>query len=81
MTITPGKHSNDQMYSFYFRNPSGWMFEYGYGGRPATHQSEYYVEDVYGHHHRDHQANAVNALSLPRQKCDRYFATKHEEGG
>jgi 2,3-dihydroxyethylbenzene 1,2-dioxygenase len=48
--ITPGKHSNDHMYSFYFRNPSGWMFEYGWGGRPATHQSEYYVEDVYGHH-------------------------------
>jgi 2,3-dihydroxybiphenyl 1,2-dioxygenase len=49
VTITPGKHSNDHMYSFYFRNPSGWMFEYGYGGRPATHQSEYYTEDVYGH--------------------------------
>ncbi len=49
VTITPGKHSNDQMYSFYFRNPSGWMFEYGWGARPATHQSEYYVEDIYGH--------------------------------
>jgi 2,3-dihydroxybiphenyl 1,2-dioxygenase len=50
IAITPGKHSNDHMYSFYFRNPSGWMFEYGWGGRPATHQSEYYVGDVYGHH-------------------------------
>ena len=47
--ITPGKHSNDHMYSFYVRNPSGWMFEYGWGGRPATHQSEYYVKDMYGH--------------------------------
>ncbi|HJU27962.1 MAG TPA: VOC family protein [Candidatus Binataceae bacterium] len=47
--ITPGKHSNDHMYSFYLGNPSGWMFEYGYGGRDATHQSEYYVEDIYGH--------------------------------
>ena len=47
--ILPGKHSNDHMFSFYFQNPSGWMFEYGYGGRPATHQSEYYVEDIYGH--------------------------------
>ncbi|HZC47132.1 MAG TPA: VOC family protein, partial [Candidatus Acidoferrum sp.] len=36
VTITPGKHSNDHMYSFYFRNPSGWMFEYGWGARPAT---------------------------------------------
>jgi 2,3-dihydroxyethylbenzene 1,2-dioxygenase len=49
VAITPGKHSNDHMYSFYFRNPSGWMFEYGWGGRPATFQSEYYVADVYGH--------------------------------
>ena len=49
MHITPGKHSNDHMYSFYFRNPSGWMWEYGFGARPATHQSEYYVQDVYGH--------------------------------
>ncbi|HVC44816.1 MAG TPA: VOC family protein [Candidatus Binataceae bacterium] len=53
VTITPGKHSNDHMYSFYLRNPSGWMIEYGYGGRPATHQSEYYVEDVYGHRPED----------------------------
>jgi 2,3-dihydroxybiphenyl 1,2-dioxygenase len=49
VTITAGKHSNDHMYSFYLRNPSGWMIEYGWGGRPATHQSEYYVEDIYGH--------------------------------
>jgi 2,3-dihydroxybiphenyl 1,2-dioxygenase len=49
VTIKPGKHSNDHMYSFYFRNPSGWMLEYGWGARPATYQSEYYVEDVYGH--------------------------------
>jgi 2,3-dihydroxyethylbenzene 1,2-dioxygenase len=47
--ITPGKHSNDHMFSFYFRTPSGWMLEYGYGGRDATYQSEYYSEDVYGH--------------------------------
>ena len=44
-----GKHSNDHMFSFYFENPSGWMIEYGWGARPATHQSEYYTEDIYGH--------------------------------
>jgi 2,3-dihydroxybiphenyl 1,2-dioxygenase len=49
VTISLGKHSNDHMYSFYFRNPSGWIWEYGWGARPATHQSEYYVTDVYGH--------------------------------
>jgi 2,3-dihydroxyethylbenzene 1,2-dioxygenase len=47
--ITPGKHSNDHMFSFYVGNPSGWMWEYGWGARPATHQSEYYLEDMYGH--------------------------------
>lgn len=49
VNITSGKHSNDHMYSFYFRTPSGWMLEYGWGARPATYQSEYYSEDVYGH--------------------------------
>jgi len=44
-----GKHSNDHMYSFYFRSPSGFMIEYGFGARPATHQSEYFVEDTFGH--------------------------------
>jgi 2,3-dihydroxyethylbenzene 1,2-dioxygenase len=47
--IALGKHSNDEMFSFYFRNPSGWMWEYGWGARPATFQSEYYTQDVYGH--------------------------------
>jgi len=48
-----GKHSNDHMYSFYFRSPSGWMIEYGFGARPATHQSEYYNGDIYGHKPED----------------------------
>ncbi len=50
VTINLGKHSNDHMYSFYMRNPSGWVLEYGWGGRPATYQSEYYTQDLYGHH-------------------------------
>lgn len=44
-----GKHANDDMYSFYVVNPSGWMNEMGWGGKPATHQSEYYQRDTYGH--------------------------------
>jgi 2,3-dihydroxybiphenyl 1,2-dioxygenase len=51
--IVPGKHSNDHMFSFYFRNPSGWMWEYGWGARNATYQSEYYVEDMFGHQFED----------------------------
>jgi integrase len=35
-------------------------------------------EEVYGHHHPDFQANAVNALSRPRQKPDRMNATERE---
>ena len=47
--IQLGKHANDHMYSFYMRSPSGWMIEYGCGARDATHQSEYYTEDFFGH--------------------------------
>jgi 2,3-dihydroxyethylbenzene 1,2-dioxygenase len=47
--IEPGSHANDQMYSFYFKNPSGFMNEIGWGGRKPTGQSEYYQRDAYGH--------------------------------
>jgi 2,3-dihydroxybiphenyl 1,2-dioxygenase len=49
VAIQLGKHSNDAMFSFYFRSPSGFNIEYGFGGRPATYQSEYYDGDYYGH--------------------------------
>ena len=29
------------------------MIEYGYGGRQATYQSEYYSEDIYGHRNEE----------------------------
>jgi 2,3-dihydroxyethylbenzene 1,2-dioxygenase len=47
--ISLGKHANDHMFSFYAQSPSGWLVEVGCGGRPATHQSEYYQRDTYGH--------------------------------
>jgi len=40
-----GRHLNDRMFSFYFKNPSGWHLEYGYGAReidPATWHVEHY---------------------------------------
>ena len=37
--------------------------------------------DVYGHHHPDHQKNAVNAFGSPRQFPDRYNETKREQSG
>jgi len=47
--IEPGSHANDQMFSFYFKNPSGFLSEIGWGGRPAVPQSEYYQRDAFGH--------------------------------
>jgi 2,3-dihydroxyethylbenzene 1,2-dioxygenase len=49
IAVELGKHSNDQMLSFYTVNPSGWLFEYGSGGRRSSYQSEYYTADVWGH--------------------------------
>jgi 2,3-dihydroxybiphenyl 1,2-dioxygenase len=40
IATTLGRHSNDFMTSFYARTPSGFLVEYGWGGRsidPATH--------------------------------------------
>ena len=49
VNIELGKHSNDHAYSFYFTSPSSFRIEYGTGARDATHQSEYYDSDFYGH--------------------------------
>jgi 2,3-dihydroxyethylbenzene 1,2-dioxygenase len=49
VVIEPGSHANDQNYSFYFKNPSGFMNEIGWGGREPTGQSEYYQRDAFGH--------------------------------
>jgi 2,3-dihydroxybiphenyl 1,2-dioxygenase len=45
VTATLGRHLNDQMISFYFKNPGGWHFELGWGSReidPATWRVEMY---------------------------------------
>ena len=47
--IQAGAHANDQMFSFYFKNPSGFMNEIGWGGRSSLAQSEYYERDSFGH--------------------------------
>lgn len=49
IAITPGRHFNDNQYSFYFVNPSGWNIEIGYDSRPSKFQSEYVVRDTSGH--------------------------------
>jgi 2,3-dihydroxybiphenyl 1,2-dioxygenase len=43
IATTLGRHTNDYVTSFYARTPSGFLFEYGWGGRevdPATWQVE-----------------------------------------
>jgi 2,3-dihydroxybiphenyl 1,2-dioxygenase len=47
--IEPGSHANDQMFSFYFKNPAGFLSEIGWGARSAVHQSEYFQRDAFGH--------------------------------
>jgi 2,3-dihydroxybiphenyl 1,2-dioxygenase len=44
-----GRHSNDGAVSFYFGNPSGWVWELGWQGRDVPAQAEYYRGDYYGH--------------------------------
>ncbi len=54
ITQTLGRHPNDRMFSFYAKTPSGFQFEFGWGGRQvddATWQTTTYdrVSD-WGHH-------------------------------
>lgn len=44
-----GKHSNDKALTFYCGNPSGWLWELGWGASKALPQQEYYVSDIFGH--------------------------------
>lgn len=44
-----GKHSNDQMLSFYCANPSGWLWELGWGARKRLPATQYYTGDIFGH--------------------------------
>ncbi|MEV0029588.1 VOC family protein [Nocardia sp. NPDC050793] len=45
-STSTGRHQNDHVFSFYFQNPSGWHFEYGWGPRmvnPETWTTENYA--------------------------------------
>jgi len=48
-----GRHMNDHMVSFYVANPSGWLFEYGWGARSVdddTWQVQLHTGgDIWGH--------------------------------
>ncbi len=44
-----GKHSNDQLYTFYSATPSGWLMELGWGDYVKTGAQEHYAGDIFGH--------------------------------
>ena len=53
IALTLGRHTNDQMTSFYLVTPSGWQIEYGWGGvhvDDATWKPKYYTSPkIWGH--------------------------------
>jgi 2,3-dihydroxyethylbenzene 1,2-dioxygenase len=44
-----GKHANDEALTFYCANPSGWLWEFGWGAKKAGPQQEHYLRDLFGH--------------------------------
>lgn len=56
VSTTPGRHHNDHTYSLYFRNPSGWHVEFGWGPRTidptiwATEEYQLRPGNAWGHH-------------------------------
>jgi 3,4-dihydroxy-9,10-secoandrosta-1,3,5(10)-triene-9,17-dione 4,5-dioxygenase len=53
LAFTFGRHSNDAAISFYVYTPSGWLVEYGYGGRiiddPTWQPRLYDAPSIWGH--------------------------------
>jgi extradiol dioxygenase len=53
IVMTLGRHSNDEMFSFYMRSPSGFEIEYGWGAKTvddATWSPAFFdVPSVWGH--------------------------------
>ena len=53
LAMSLGRHSNDQMISFYVRTPSGFQIEYGTGGLPIDDDQwlpgRYDVPSFWGH--------------------------------
>ena len=49
VAIQLGKHSNDEALTFYNANPSGWLWELGWGARQSMASQEHYGRDIFGH--------------------------------
>jgi 2,3-dihydroxybiphenyl 1,2-dioxygenase len=68
---TLGKHPNDKMFSFYAKTPSGFQFEFGWGGREvddATWQPTTYDHiSEWGHHPPEFLAPKPKAPPAPAE--------------
>lgn len=49
VAVQLGKHSNDKALTFYHANPSGWLWELGWGAAKSKTQAEHYTGDIFGH--------------------------------
>jgi 2,3-dihydroxybiphenyl 1,2-dioxygenase len=68
IAMTLGRHTNDWMFSFYIGSPSGFMIEYGYGGRQiddAVWEIENYDATSFWGHRR--QLPAAPPAPLPER--------------
>ena len=82
---TLGRHPNDRMFSFYAKTPSGFQFEFGWGGRSvndATWETTTYDHiSEWGHHPPEFVAAPPPAMlePLPSSAPPKQAAPKKEE--
>lgn len=66
VVIGLGRHANDNMYSFYFVSPSGFLCEIGWGARTANTHSEYYSRDTYRSQYQPAATSARQSAEPPK---------------
>ncbi|PUA20426.1 VOC family protein [Glaciimonas sp. PCH181] len=69
ITTTLGRHSNDQMISFYMYTPSGFRLEYGWGGLDVDHDlwvpRTYDKPSSWGHRRQHQELTALKMVDTP----------------
>lgn len=66
VAVQLGKHANDKALTFYHANPSGWLWELGWGAAKASAQQEHYVGDIFGHGNEKQGYGLDIKLEAPR---------------
>jgi 2,3-dihydroxybiphenyl 1,2-dioxygenase len=74
ITQTLGRHPNDRMFSFYAKTPSGFHFEYGWGGRTVDDDTwkptTYDHISEWGHHPPEMLASRPRVMPDRTEKTD-----------